>query len=141
MSQNEKRLAAFRGAVCVENTAESITENVCLMCRELFSRNKIKAEDIVSLQFTITDDITVLNPATALRRGNPGLDVTQVPLFCAQEAKIDGMMPKVVRALLTTYVEVPAGAESFERHNVYLNGAEKLRPDWGAKIKVAPQNE
>ena len=124
MSQN-KRLAAFRGAVCVENTAESITENVCLMCRELFSRNKIKAEDIVSLQFTITDDITVLNPATALRRGNPGLDVSQVPLFCSQEAKIDGMMPKVIRVLLTSYVD-----EGTERQNVYLNGAEKLRPDF-----------
>lgn len=126
---NEKRLAAFRGAVCVENTAESITENVCLMCRELFTRNKIKAEDIVSLQFTITDDITVLNPATALRKGNPGLDVSQVPLFCAQEAKIDGGMPLVVRALLTAYTDESAG-----RQNVYLNGAEKLRPDLNAKI-------
>ena len=126
---NEKRLAAFRGAVCVENTAESITENVCLMCRQLFSLNKIQSEDIVSLQFTITDDITVLNPATALRRGNPGLDVTQVPLFCAQEAKIDGMMPLVIRALLTAYVD-----EGSERHNVYLNGAEKLRPDFGVKM-------
>lgn len=122
---SEKKLAAFRGAVCVENTKESITENVCLMCRELFSRNNIKSEDIVSLQFTITDDITVLNPATALRKGNPGLDVSTVPLFCAQEAKIDGGMPLVVRALLTAYVD---GGQ--ERHNVYLKGAEKLRPDF-----------
>lgn len=122
---SEKKLAAFRGAVCVENTKESITENVCLMCRELFSLNGIEADDIVSLQFTITDDITVLNPATALRRGNPGLDVSQVPLFCSQEAKIDGMMPKVIRALLTSYVD-----EENERQNVYLNGAEKLRPDF-----------
>ena len=119
----DKRLAAFRGAICVENTAESITENVCHMCRELFSRNNIKAEDIVSLQFSITDDITVLNPATALRKGNPGLDVSQVPLFCCQEAKIEGGMKLVVRALLTAYIE-----EGAERHNVYLNGAEKLRP-------------
>ncbi len=119
----EKRLAAFRGAVCVENTAESITENVCLMCRELFARNNIKAEDIVSLQFSITDDITKLNPATALRRGDCGLDVSQIPLFCSQEAKIEGGMKLVVRALLTAYAE-----EGAERHNVYLNGAEKLRP-------------
>ncbi len=125
----EKRLAAFRGAVCVENTPESITENVCLMCRELFSRNSIKADDIVSLQFTITKDITKLNPATALRRGDCGLDVTAVPLFCSQEAEIEGGMPLVVRALLTAYTE-----EGLERRNVYLNGAEKLRPDWGAKI-------
>lgn len=121
----EKRLAAFRGAVCVENTAESITQNVCLMCRELFSCNAIKAEDIVSLQFTITDDITKLNPATALRRGDCGLDVSQVPLFCSQEAKIEGGMKLVVRALLTAYAE-----EGAERRNVYLNGAEKLRPDF-----------
>ena len=119
----EKRLAAFRGAVCVENTNGSITENVCLMCRELFSRNNIKAEDIVSLQFSITDDITVLNPATALRKGNPGLDVSMVPLFCCQEAKIEGGMKQVVRALLTAYVD-----QGQEGHNVYLNGAEKLRP-------------
>ena len=123
----EKRLAAFRGAVCVENTAESITENVCLMCRELFSRNNIKAEDIVSLQFSITDDITVLNPATALRRGNTGLDVSQIPLFCTQEAKIEGGMKKVVRALLTSYLDSEDGKLP-DRHNVYLNGAEKLRP-------------
>lgn len=121
----EKRLAAFRGAVCVENTAESITENVCLMCRKLFELNSIQADDIVSLQFTITDDITVLNPATALRKGNPGLDVSAVPLFCSQEAKIEGGMKKVVRALLTAYYEEGKGG----KQNVYLNGAEKLRPD------------
>ena len=124
----EKRLIAYRGAVCVENTAESITENVCLMCRELFSLNKIQAEDIVSLQFTITDDITVLNPATALRRGDCGLDITKVPLFCSQEAKIDGGMKFVVRALLTAYND-----KDIERRNVYLNGAEKLRPDFSRK--------
>ena len=124
---SDKRIAAFRGAVCVENTKESITENVCLMCRELFSRNKIEAEDIVSLQFSITDDITVLNPATALRRGNPGLDVSAVPLFCTQEAKIEGGMPLVIRALLTAYID-----DKSERYNVYLKGAEALRPDFSA---------
>ena len=124
----DKRLTAFRGAICVENTPESITENVCLMCRELFTRNNIRAEDIVSLQFTITKDITKLNPATALRRGDCGLDVSAVPLFCSQEAEIEGMMPLVVRALLTAYADA-----GLERHNVYLNGAEKLRPDFAKK--------
>ena len=123
-----KKLGAFRGAVCVENTAQSITENTCLMCRELFEKNNISAEDIVSLQFTITKDITVLNPATALRKGNPGLDVSQVPLFCSQEAEIEGGMPLVIRALLTSYYDDKA-----DRHNVYLNGAEKLRPDFAVK--------
>ena len=98
------------------------------MCRQLFEENKLKADDIVSLQFTITKDITKLNPATALRRGDCGLDVSAVPLFCSQEAEIEGMMPLVVRALLTAYVDA-----GLERHNVYLNGAEKLRPDFAKK--------
>ena len=124
-----KRLAAFRGAVCVENTAESITENTCLMCRKLFELNNIKAEDIVSLQFTITKDITLLNPATALRKGNPGLDVTMVPLFCSQEGEIEGGMKFVIRVLLTTYIDYDEEKGLPEKHNVYLNGAEKLRKD------------
>ena len=66
----EKRVFAFRGAVCVDNTEESITNNVCLLCNELFAHNQLQADDVISLQFSITDDITVLNPATALRRGN-----------------------------------------------------------------------
>lgn len=126
----DKKLAAFRGAVCVENTAESITEFTCRMCRELFAQNGIGAEDIVSLQFTITKDITKLNPATALRRGNCGIDVSAVPLFCSQEAEIEGGMPLVIRALLTAYVD-----EGCERHNIYLNGAEKLRPDFRFAVK------
>jgi len=124
-----KIVTAFRGAVCVENTAQSITENTCLMCRSLFEENNIKAEDIVSLQFTITRDITVLNPATALRKGNPGIDVSEIPLFCSQEAEIEGGMPLVIRALLTAYY----GGERKNRKNVYLNGAEKLRPDFSKK--------
>lgn len=126
----DKKLAAFRGAVCVENTAESITEFTCRMCRELFAQNGIRAEDIVSLQFTITKDITKLNPATALRRGNCGIDVSAVPLFCSQEAEIEGGMPLVIRALLTAYVD-----EGCEKHNIYLNGAEKLRPDFRFAVK------
>ena len=128
-----KRLAAFRGAVCVENTPESITENTCLMCRKLFELNNIKAEDIVSLQFTITKDITVLNPATALRKGNPGLDVSAIPLFCSQEAEIEGGMKLVIRALLTSYINYDEAKGMPALNNVYLNGAEKLRPDFARK--------
>ena len=99
------------------------------MCNELFAHNHIEADDVISLQFSITDDITVLNPATALRRGKTNFDSSVIPLFCTQEAKIEGGMKKVVRVLLTAYAD-----SSIERHNIYLNGAEKLRPDFGVKI-------
>ena len=120
----EKRVFAFRGAVCVDNTEESITNNVCLLCNELFAHNQLQADDVISLQFSITDDITVLNPATALRRGKTTFDSSQIPLFCTQEAKIEGGMKQVVRVLLTAYAD-----STIERYNIYLNGAENLRKD------------
>ena len=65
-----KKLIAVRGAVCSENTKEKITENVCTLFNQIVTLNSLSAEDIVSLQFTITKELTVLNPATALRLGS-----------------------------------------------------------------------
>lgn len=121
----ERRIYSIRGAVCSENTADSITENVCNMCNDIFTKNSIKAEDLVSIQFTMTPDLDVLNPATALRRGNVVIDTTKTALFCSQEAVIVNMLPKVIRVMVTAYL--PEGSEI---NTVYLNGAQKLRPDW-----------
>ena len=120
-----KKVRALRGAVCCENSKESITENVCLMFNELIQRNNLNATDLISIHFTLTKDLTVLNPATALRKGNTRIDVSEVALFCSQEAYIEGGMPFVVRVLIHTYMD-----EFATLKNVYLNGAEKLRPDF-----------
>ena len=120
-----KIVRALRGAVCCENTKESITDNVCRMCNELILQNELNASDIISIQFSITNDLTVLNPATALRKGNMRIDVSEIPLFCTQEAYIEGGMPFVVRVLVHTYMD-----QFVKRKNVCLNGAEKLRPDF-----------
>ena len=70
--------------------------------------------------FSLTDDLTAANPAAGLRK--TGFAAT--PLFCTQEAKIDGALPRVIRVLVTW--------DSLERRAavpVYLDGAEVLRPD------------
>lgn len=121
----EKRIYAIRGAVCAQNTQEDIQDKVCLMCNEIFSKNKISSEDLVSIQFTITDEITVMNPATALRKGNMIIDVSKTALFCSQEARIENAMKNVIRVMITAYLP-----EKSEICNIYLNGAEKLRPDF-----------
>jgi len=120
-----KKLFALRGAVCTENTKEAITENVCAMCNEIITRNNINSEDIVSINFTMTQDLNVLNPATALRIGKAKVDITQCALFCSAEPEIIGMLPKTIRVMITAYAD-----ESLVKKNVYLNGAEKLRPDY-----------
>lgn len=120
-----KRLVAIRGATCVDNTKEDITKWVCQMCNEIIEKNNFIAQDIVSIQFTVTKDITIMNPATALRKGPMKIDVSQIPLFCSQEPDIEGSLESVIRVLVHAY-----GNEFSPRHNVYINGGERLRPDF-----------
>ncbi len=119
-----KKLIAARGAVCSENTPEAITENVCKICNEIVLQNKIKEKDLVSIHFTVTKEINCMNPATALRKGQTIIDFTKTALFASQEAEITGMMPNVIRVMITAY------SKTKNKTNVYLNGAEKLRPDY-----------
>ncbi len=124
----EKRLYAIRGASGAENTKESIQKGVVDMCRSLFLDNDIKSEDLVSVHFTMTKDLTALNPAFALRHGDVGIDVTQCALFASQEVDIDGSPDHMIRVMVSVYL--PEGSKL---HHSYVNGAEKLRPDFAKK--------
>ena len=123
-----ERLFAIRGATGAENTAESIRKNVCEMCLKLFSENKLSQKDFVSIQFTMTDDLDAMNAAMALRRGQNEFDVSQIPLFTSQEAKIAGAPEKMIRVMVTAYMD-----ENAKPVPVYINGGEKLRPDFAKK--------
>ena len=128
---SDKKLFAIRGATFCENTKDSITNWVGEMCRLIFTENQLSSDDIVSIQFTMTEDLDVLNPATALRLySDLGLDVSSVPLFCSQEVKTIGMLKKVVRVLVTCYMPCDA-----KIHPAYINGAQILRPDLGESRK------
>lgn len=120
-----KRVVAIRGAVCTENTEEAITKNVCEMCNKIFSQNHLHEYDLISIIFSVTKDINILNPATALRKGKTVLDISETPLFCTQEPDILNSMPCVIRVIIYAYKY-----RFSQKHNVYLNGAEKLRPDY-----------
>lgn len=120
-----ERLFAIRGATGAENDAESIRKKTCEMCLRLFSENHLKPSDFVSVQFTITDDLTEMNPAAALRKGQAEFDVSQIPLFCSQEPKVSGSPEKMIRVMVTAYM-----SESAKPVPVYINGGEKLRPDF-----------
>jgi chorismate mutase len=114
---------AVRGAIqLAENTAPAIQRAGTRLVTEILHANGIAENQIVSIMFTMTEDLTAANPATGLRR--TGFAAT--PLFCAQEARIDGALPRIIRALVTF--------DSLERRPavpVYLDGAEALRPDLG----------
>jgi chorismate mutase len=112
---------AVRGAIQVrENKAPTIEHAAVRLVTEVLRANGIAENHIVSIMFSLTEDLTAANPATGLRRTG----FASTPLFCVQEARIDGALPRVIRALVTF--------DSLERRSsvpVYLEGAEALRPD------------
>lgn len=112
---------AVRGAIRPKgNTAEGIRDAAVRLVTELLAVNAIGVEGIVSLIFSLTEDLSAANPAAGLRT----IGFAEVPLFCLQEAKVDGGMEGVIRVLLT--YETPGGRPPVP---VYLDGAEALRPD------------
>jgi chorismate mutase len=116
------RLQALRGAItCTENTRGEIEEKTQRLIKELQSRNDLQHDDIVSVIFTMTDDLTAEFPATAAR----GLGLGDIPLLCARELGIDHGMPMCIRILIHCYSERARD----ELHHVYLDGARSLRDD------------
>ncbi len=139
-----KRLYGVRGATGAENTKESISKNVCEMCLEIVKKNNLRAEDIVSIQFTQTGDLDEMNPAAALRKGQSEFDFSSVPLFCSQEPNIKNSPEKMVRVLFTAYFDFDEDKDESDKDgktgsgnakkikHVYINGGEKLRPDFAS---------
>ena len=111
----------MRGAIRVRSNEKSaIHEASTKLADTIMATNGIEMNRIVSVLCSLTEDLTVANPATALRLGRFG----EVPLFCVQEATVEGQMASLVRMLFTY------DTDRTERPQpVYLNGAEGLRPD------------
>jgi chorismate mutase len=116
------RLLALRGATTVaENTKDEVDTKTQALVEAMLERNAIVHDDIVSIIFTATDDITAEFPATAARK----LGLGDVPLLCARELGIEHGMPLAIRVLMHFYGEQPRR----ELHHVYLEGARSLRDD------------
>jgi chorismate mutase len=115
------RLFALRGANEVgSNEASAILDATDALMRELMERNALVPERIVSIIFTLTDDLNAEFPAVAARR----LGLNRVPLLCAREVPVPGSLPGVIRALVHYYAP-----EDHEPQHVYLGKARSLRAD------------
>ena len=116
------RLLALRGATtCDEDTKDEIAGKTQTLVAAMLERNAIAEDDLVSIIFTATDDLTAEFPATAAR----ALGLGDVPLICARELGIVHGMPRTIRVMMHFYGE---GPRSRLRH-VYLEGARALRDD------------
>ncbi|HEV2068539.1 MAG TPA: chorismate mutase [Acidimicrobiales bacterium] len=115
-------LRALRGATTVDqDTPEQIEERVVALLEELFRRNEVHHDHLVSIWFTATDDLHCAFPATAART----LGLGNVPLLCARELDIVGGTPRCIRVL----VHFHTSKERDELRHVYLERAAALRDD------------
>jgi chorismate mutase len=116
------RVRGIRGATTVdEDTAADIDRAVVALLTELFDRNDLHNEDLVSVILTATDDLHAKVPAASARTFGLG----DVPLLCARELDIVGATPRCIRVL----VHVNTERSRDELHHVYLEGAVGLRDD------------
>jgi len=116
-----------RGAITApENSPEAIRQSCHRLLVEIFRRNRVRPRRILSLLFSVTADLTRLNPASAARE----LGLSSVALFCVQEARIDGSLDRVIRVLLTY-----RGSSLRKPVPVYLEGARALRPDLAEAVE------
>jgi chorismate mutase len=113
---------ALRGATTVDaDTAEQVKERVGALVQEMLDRNGVDHDDIISILFTATEDITAVFPATAARV----IGLGDVPLICARELSIDGGTPRCIRVLM----HLNTDRSRAELRHVYLEGAKGLRDD------------
>ena len=115
-------MRGLRGATtCALDTPEEITEATQELLIAMLERNGVGHDDVVSVIFTTTPDLTSMFPATSAR----GVGFGDVPLLCASEIAVPGSMPRCVRVLMHVYTD----KDRTELRHVYLRGAQVLRDD------------
>jgi chorismate mutase len=113
---------AIRGAVQVDgNERAAILDGTTDLVTEVMTRNGLVPDDVISVVFTTTPDLTAEFPALAARK----IGFHDVPLLCASEIAVPGAMPRVVRLLMHVETAKPRS----ELEHVYLRGAVALRLD------------
>ena len=113
---------AVRGAIQVgTNDRAAILDGTSELVTEVMCRNKLTPDDVISVIFTATPDLTAEFPALAAR----GLGFQEVPLLCCTEIDVPTALPRVVRLLMHVDADVTRPAVQ----HVYLRGATALRVD------------
>ncbi|MGH3441183.1 MAG: chorismate mutase [Nitriliruptorales bacterium] len=116
------RMRAIRGATTLEqDSREQALMRTQELLGEIFRRNELDQDDVVSILFTATDDVSGAYPAEAAREAGFNL----VPLLCARELEIEGGIPLCIRVLL----HVQTTRTPAELRHVYLHDARQLRTD------------
>ena len=113
---------ALRGATtCDADEPEQITQRTVTLLQEMFARNGVDHDHLISILFTTTHDLVSTFPATAART----IGLGDVPLMGASELDVAGGVPRCIRIM----IHMSSDRSRAELRHVYLQGAAHLRDD------------
>lgn len=117
-----RRQHAIRGAISVaENDPQQIAAATRELLGEIVGRNSLETDEVVSVLFTLTPDLTTAFPALAARE----MGWVDIPLLCAAEIPVPGSLALCLRTLVHVELRAPRRLDT----HVYLRKAVVLRPD------------
>ena len=120
------KLHGLRGATTSQtNSIEAIEDAVNELVSELINRNKITSTQIVSITFSVTNDLNACFPASIARKRN-GWD--NIALLDCQQMFVEGDLKHCIRML--AHVWLPNDQKP---QHPYLKKASLLRPDRSSK--------
>lgn len=116
----ERHFGALRGATTIDRDEPiRVREATRELLERMVADNNIAPADIISVVFTVSNDITSEFPARAAR----DLGWVDVPLLCATEIPVRGAVPHCIRVL----IHLESTRPRRELRPVYLHGAAHLR--------------
>tara|TARA_Y100001978_G_scaffold172140_1_gene162262 strand:- start:115 stop:498 length:384 start_codon:yes stop_codon:yes gene_type:complete len=125
MSENTNsnyKITAIRGATTSDgDTSFFIEDAVVELIQEFISSNELKQENIISITFTVTKDLTACFPASIARRH---FNFDSVAFLDCQQMMVPNDIKFCIRMMALVNLQ------SFRKPiHPYLKGSSRLRPD------------
>jgi len=119
---------AIRGAITVDdNKKDLILEGTKELLEKIVEENDICEEDIISIIFSVTNDLNAAFPAAAARE----MGWTNIALMCTNEINVPGSLEKCIRVLM----HINTDKSNKDIKHIYLRKARTLRPDLAGEEK------
>ena len=116
------QLKFIRGATTAkDNSLEEIENAVVELIEELISRNNISITKLISITFSVTNDLNACFPASIARKCN-GLD--SVAFLDCQQMYVPNDIDFCIRLMAQVLLPIDSSI-----NHPYLRGASKLRAD------------
>ena len=117
------KVLAIRGATTVScNSRDEILKETSTLINTIINENNLEIDDIISMCFTMTNDLDAVYPSVAVR---DLLNITDVPMLNYEEKYIQGSLRNCIRVMM--YIDSNKTKKDIK--HIYLNKAKDLRKD------------